>query len=95
MKKLWETERERMVKRSRAGAKAMKDKATRNKNWWANWLGNRDSFLTKEQLIASIAKSMDQFSQTKPHSVLARLIRQGLVRYDDDRMAYRNLSQNI
>ncbi len=38
---------------------------------------------------------MDQFSDTKPQSVLARLIRQGLVRYDDDRMAYRNLSQNI
>lgn len=95
MKKLWETDRERMVKRSKAGAKAMRDKATRNKNWWANWLGNRDSYLSKEQLMTGITKSMDQFSDTKPQSVLARLIRQGLVRYDDDRMAYRNLSQNI
>jgi hypothetical protein len=95
MKKLWETDRERMVKRSRAGAKAMRDKAARNKNWWANWLGNRDSYLTKEQLMTGITKSMDQFSSTKPASVLARLIRQGLVRFDDERMEYRNLSQNI
>lgn len=95
MKKLWETDRERMVKRSRAGAKAMKDKATRNKHWWSDWLGSRDSYITKDKLMAGITKSMDQFSDTKPKSVLARLIRQGLVRYDDDRMAYRNLCQNI
>jgi hypothetical protein len=95
MKKLWENDRERMVKRSRAGAKAMRDKSARNKNWWSDWLGSRDSFITKEQLLNSIAKSMDSYSQTKPKSVLARLIRQGLLRYDDDRMAYHNLSQNI
>jgi hypothetical protein len=95
MKKLWETDRDRMVKRSRAGGKAMRDKSARNKNWWAIWLGNRDSYLTKESLIAGITKSMDQYSTTRPSSVLARLIRQGLVRFDDERMAYRNLSQNI
>ena len=95
MKKLWETDRERMVKRAKAGAKAMRDKSARNKNWWANWLGSRDSYLTKEQLLNGISKSMDSYSQTKPSSVLARLIRQGLIRYDVDRMAYLNLSQNI
>lgn len=95
MKKLWETDRERMVKRSKAGAKAMRDKSARNKNWWSDWLGNKDSFLTKAQLVNGIAKGMDPYSRTKPQSVLARLIRQGLVRYDDDRMAYRNFCQNI
>ena len=95
MKKLWETDRERMLKRSKSGAKAMRDKAIKNKAWWSNWLGSRDSYLTKRQLIDGIAKSMDQFSQTKPLSVLARLIKNGLVRYDDDQMQYRNLCQNI
>lgn len=95
MKQLWETDRERMLKRSRCGAKAMHVKAQKNKEWWARWLGNRDSFLTKQQLIEGIAKSMDQFSPTKPVSVLARLIKQGLVRFDDERMEYRNLCQNI
>jgi hypothetical protein len=95
MKKLWETDRERMVRRSKAGAKAMHDRSARNKTWWSDWLGNKDSFLTKEQLITGIAKSMDPYSRTRPQSVLARLIRQGLLTYDDERMAYRNLCQNI
>ena len=95
MKKLWETDRERMLKRSKSGAKAMKDKAIRNKTWWADWLGNRDTYLTKSQLISGISKSMDQFSTTRPQSVLARLIRQNLIRFDDERMQYRNLAQNI
>jgi hypothetical protein len=95
MKKRWNEDREGMLKRSRSGAKAMRDKAKTNKDWWARWLGNKDSFLTKRQLLDGIAKSMDQFSQTKPASVLARIIKQGLVRFDDERMEYRNLCQNI
>jgi hypothetical protein len=95
MKKLWDTDRERMLRRSKAGAKAMHDRSTRNRTWWSDWLAKRDSYLTKPQLIASIAKSMDPYSQTRPDSVLTRLIRQGLLAYDDERMAYRNLCQNI
>jgi hypothetical protein len=95
MKKLWETDRERMVKRSRSGAKAMRDKAKRNKAWWSDWLGRHDSYFTKQQLLDGIAKSMDPRSPSKPQSVLARLIKQGLVRFDDERMEYLNLCQNF
>lgn len=95
MKKLWETDRERMVKRSRAGAKAMKAKAYRNKSWWADWLSKRDTYISKESLLNGISRSMDPMSNTKPRSVLARLIRQGLLRFDDERMEYLNLNQNI
>jgi hypothetical protein len=95
MKKLWETDRDGMVKRSKSGAKAMRDKAKRNKDWWADWLGSRDSYINKQQLLMGISKSMDPTSPSKPQSVLARLIRQGLIRFDDERMEYRNFSQNI
>lgn len=95
MRKLWDTDRERMLKRSKAGAKAMRDKATRNRDWWETWLGSRDPLMSKAQLIAAIAKSMDRLSQTRPQSVLARLIRQGLLRFDDENMAYRNLSKKF
>lgn len=95
MQKLWDTDREGMLKRSKSGAKAMRDKAIRNKTWWADWLGNRSSYLSKSQLLTGISKSMDQFSTTKPQSVLARLIRQNLVRFDAERMEYRNLCQNL
>lgn len=95
MKERWNTDRERMLKRSKAGAKAMRDKATSNRDWWETWLGSRNPILSKTQLMSGIAKSMDPTSETKPRSVLARLIKQGLVSYDDDNMAYRNLSKKI
>lgn len=90
MKKRWLEDREGMLKRSKAGAKAMAARADRNREAWAGWLSKRSQYMSKQQLIESISKAMDPFSTSKPYSVLVRLIRYDLVTFDLERMEYKN-----
>lgn len=93
MKRRWEKDPEGMLRRSKAGAKAMADIGAKHRIWWSNWLHARARRLTKAQLIDGIAKTIQDEGRTgltKPSSMLARLVRYGFIRFDPVTFDYVN-----
>jgi len=93
MKRRWENDPDGMLRRSKAGAKAMSDLAEKHRTWWSNWLHDRARRLTKAQLIDGITKTIQDEGRrghTKPASMLARLVRYGFVRFDPVTFDYIN-----
>jgi hypothetical protein len=94
MRRRWEQNPEGMLKRAKAGAAAMSRLADQHRVWWGNWLHERASRLTKGQLLEGIAKTIREEGRqghVQPKSVLARLMRYGFLRYDEQAGEYLNL----
>lgn len=90
MKQRWEQDREGMLKRSKAGAKAMFVKSRHRREWWVNLFSAKARHLTKQEIVNSIISSINPEVESKPQSIMARLIRYGIIRFDDQAMDYVN-----
>ena len=91
MKKAWSDNREGMIKRSKAGAKAKKVKAAHRREWWVNLFAGKARHLTKQEIINSIISNLAEGVESKPRSVMTRLMRYGIIRFDEASMNYINV----
>ena len=91
MKKRWQEDREGMLKRSKAGAKAMAELAELRKDRWRKALYPKPRRMTKTEIMETILITLPEGFTSKPRSVFLRLMRYGFIRFDIETMSYANL----
>ena len=90
MKKRWQEDREGMLKRSKAGAKAMSQLAEFRKERWRKAFYPKSRQMTKAEIMETICDTLPEGFTSKPRSVFLRLLRYGIIRFDVESMSYIN-----
>ena len=92
MAERWATDREAMLKRSRAGGMARTRKAATVRNSVQDWLATKGTWYTKEQLMLMLA-AHDR--RRKPDNWFRLIVACGFITFDDEQGKWLNRCQRI
>ncbi len=92
MAERWATDREAMLKRSRAGGMARTRKAATVRNSVQDWLATKGTWHTKEQLMLMLEK---HDRRRTPENWFRLIVACGFITFDDEQGKWLNRCQRI